>query len=98
MKTRSVNKGSGGFAVTPEKFGLIEKALLASMPRNATGITFKDLVRSVAGGAPKELFPKKGSIAWYTKVVQLDLEARGVIERIPGVTPQRIRRARRRGA
>jgi len=31
---------------------------------------------------------------WYTKVVQLDLEKRGAIERVPGAVPQRLRRAK----
>jgi hypothetical protein len=31
---------------------------------------------------------------WYTKVVQLDQEKRGLIERVPGVIPQRLRRVK----
>ena len=98
MRTKNVNKGSHGFAVTPKKYQSIQQAILASVPRNKTGVSFKELVSSVTSQVPKELFPKEGSIAWYTKVVQLDLEAKGEIERIPGETPQRVRRARKRGA
>ena len=93
MKTKNVNKGSRGFAVTTEKYEPIRKAILASVPRNKEGVSFKELVASVNGRVPKELFPKPGSVSWYTKVVQLDLEANGQIVRIPGVTPQRVRRA-----
>jgi len=57
-------------------------------------VSFKELVASVSSRVPKELCAKQGSVSWYTKVVQLDLEASGQIERIPDVTPQRIRRAR----
>jgi hypothetical protein len=32
-----------------------------------------------------------GSISWYYTTVKLDLEARGIIERVPGSTPQIIR-------
>ena len=95
MKTKNVNKGTGGFAVTAEKYEPIRKAILASVPRNKEGVSFKELVASVTGRVPNELFPKRGSVSWYTKVVQLDLEAKGQIERIPGVTPQRVRRLRR---
>ena len=94
MKTKNVNKGSGGFAVTAEKYEPIRKAILASVPRNKEGVSFKKLVESVTARVPKELFPKQGSVSWYTKVVQLDLEAKGQIERIPGETPQRVRRVR----
>ena len=94
MKTKNVNKGTGGFAVTPEKYEPIRKAILASVPRNREGVSFKELVASVTSRVPNELFPKRGSVSWYTKVVQLDLEAKGLLERIPGVTPQRVRRIR----
>ena len=95
MKTKNVNKRTGGFAVTAEKYESIRKAILAAVPRNKEGVSFKELVESVAGRVPNALFPKRGSVSWYTKVVQLDLEAKGQIERISGVTPQRVRRVRR---
>lgn len=94
MQTKNVNRGSRGFAVTAEKYEPIRKAILASVPRNKEGVSFKELVASVASRVPGESFAKKGSVSWYTKVVQLDLEAKGEIERIPDVSPQRIRRAR----
>ena len=94
MKTKNVNKGSRGFAVTAEKYEPIRNAILASVPRKKEGVSFKELVESVTGRVPKELFPKQGSVSWYTKVVQLDLEAKGQIERIPGETLQRVRRVR----
>jgi hypothetical protein len=34
---------------------------------------------------------RNASIGWYTVTVKLDLEARGLIERIAGVTPQHLR-------
>jgi hypothetical protein len=94
MRTKNVNKGSSGFAVTPEKYKPIRKAILASVPRGGSGVTFEDLVASVATQVPAHLFPKKGSVSWYTKVVQLDLEAQGQLERVPGQAPQRLRRAK----
>ena len=94
MKTRNVNKGSRGFAVTDEKYEPIRKAILASLPRNKEGVSFKELVAAVGAKVPEGLFPKPGSVAWYAKVVQLDLEASGQIERVVGVVPQRLRRAR----
>ena len=95
MKTKNINKGSNGFAVTPQKYEPIRKAILASVRRGGAGVTFRALVASVASQVPADLFPRKGSVSWYTKVVQLDLEAKGHLERVPGQTPQRIRRADR---
>jgi len=94
MKTKNANKSGRGFAVTAEKYEPIRKAILVSVPRNKEGVSFKELVAAVKDRVPMELFPRRGSVSWYTKVVQLDLEASGHIERIPGITPQRVRRAR----
>ena len=78
MKTDNVNKGSRGFAVTEEKYEPIRQAILASLPWNEKGMAFKELVAAVAARVPQELYPKAGSVSWYTKVVQLDLEAKGM--------------------
>lgn len=95
MRTKNVNKGSRGFAVTQEKYEIIRKAIMESVSGAAAGVTFKELVASVASRVPTSLFPKKNSVSWYTKVVQLDLEARGWLERAPGQAPQRLRRPKR---
>ncbi len=92
MQTKNVNKARGGFAVTSEKYDTVRKAILAAVPRRKEGIAYKELVSAVGKRVPVELFPKKGSVSWYTKVVKLDLEAKGSLERIPGVSPQRPRR------
>jgi hypothetical protein len=42
--------------------------------------------------AAKRLFPSAGSVMWYAKAVQLDLEARGLIARVPQTSPLRFRR------
>ena len=94
MKTKNVNTGSGGFSVTSEKYQPVRKAILSALPRREAGVTFGELVALVGPQVPKELFPRPGSVSWYTKVVQLDLEAQGLIERVPGETPQRIRRSK----
>lgn len=94
MRTKNINKGHAGFAVTPEKYEPIRKAIMASIPKGSSGVSFKELVGAVTQRVPAELFPKKGSVSWYTKVVQLDLEAKGDLERVPDVTPQQIRRMR----
>ena len=51
-------------------------------------ITFKELTRIGRGVLEKEEF--KGSPMWYITTVKLDLEARGLIERIPKSSPQQL--------
>ena len=40
-----------------------------------------------------ERITTEGSISWYVTTVKLDLEARGLIERVPRSRPQRLRMA-----
>ncbi len=90
--TKNVNKGVAGTRINKVKYETFRKAILAVVPKNKAGILFKDMPKLVARKIPKEMLPAKGSASWYTTVVKLDLEARKLIERIPGETPQRVRR------
>jgi len=51
-------------------------------------------VRKLRPRLSRKLFPTTGSVMWYAKVVQLDLEKRGTLRRLRGAVPQRLRRAR----
>lgn len=92
--TLNVNyaRGKGGTRVDAEKYEIMRKAILKAVPRSTTGIAFKDLPAAVAKALKTADRARFGSIAWYATTVKLDLEARGLIERIPGSKPQRLRR------
>ncbi|MBI5868664.1 MAG: hypothetical protein HZB43_10330 [candidate division Zixibacteria bacterium] len=94
MSTINVTPGASGFKVTKVKYDCIREAILANLPSSKEGLKFNELVSKIKRevGSRKDLFPKAGSVMWYTKVVQLDLEKRRVIERIPEAVPQRLRR------
>ena len=66
------------------------------MPRSWTpfpalepGLAFGDLSGEVERRLPAPLF-ESASVARYTVTVKLDLEARGLIKRLPGSGPQRL--------
>lgn len=61
----------------------INDAVAAKQP-----IGFEELVDEVARRLGEDF---DGSIPWYVTTVKLDLEARGVLERVPGRGPQRLR-------
>ncbi len=84
--------GAGGTRINREKYEIVRKAILSSIPRGRAGVLFKDLPKLVTRRVPGERFEKKGSVSWYVTTVKLDLEARGFIERIEGESPQRLRR------
>lgn len=99
IKARNVNHPDYQENLKEEKYTLIREAILAVLPDQdgSTGMTFLQLEEKVrdhlnARGVPMSLFPKPGSVRWYTKAVQLDLEARELIERAPHQIPLRLRK------
>jgi hypothetical protein len=72
----------------------IEAAILKTLPKSRPGMLFDELVDRVAMGLNPVMFPLRRTVSRYAKVVQLDLEARGLIERVPGASPIRLRRVR----
>lgn len=99
INARNVNHPGLQEHLDEEKYTIIRDAILASLPskHNRAGISFPELEDKVNAylnrqAIPIELFPKPGSVRWYTKAVQLDLEARKLIERVPNQTPIRLRK------
>jgi len=85
--TQHPEPGKHGVNISRHKYELVRGAIVESI-RDRGGIAFRALIedveRRLEGGF-------EGSVSWYVTTVKLDLEARGVIERIPGSRPQRLR-------
>ena len=94
--TKTVTPGKGGTGIQKDKYDATRKALLKVIPRKHEGIAFRDLPKLVKPLLPKDMLVAPGSASWLVTVVKLDLEARGLIERIPRVTPQHVRRTRQK--
>ncbi len=99
IQAQNVNHPDHRQSLNEKKYNLIREAMLASLPSQESGesMPFAALEMSVRTyleeqDAPLDLFPKPGSVRWYTKTVQLDLEARGEIERLPDQSPIRLRK------
>jgi hypothetical protein len=79
--------GKKGVNILRSKYDLIRDYILKTLKREGE-ITFQQLnsnaVRDLAGTF-------EGKVAWYVITVKLDLEARGLIEKIPGTKHQKIR-------
>ena len=98
IQARNVNHPEHRENLKAEKYNLIREAILAALPVD-DWMSFADLEDAVRAWlkdrqAPVKLFPKPGSVRWYCKAVQLDLEARGEIERQPKKSPLHLRRRR----
>ncbi|SFF21355.1 hypothetical protein SAMN04488523_1315 [Sulfitobacter brevis] len=67
--------------VDKAKFMAMRDALLPVLPSEAAGMTVAEAKAAPLPNLSQELFPGSEKAGWWLKAVQLDLEAKGVIER-----------------
>jgi hypothetical protein len=78
-----------GVNISKEKYEIIRNAILCVLEKEKE-ITFMKLSRAVE----KEVNGNfEGSVMWYVTTVKLDLEARGVVKRVPKSRPQLVKLA-----
>jgi hypothetical protein len=78
-----------GVNISREKYEIICEAILTVL-RAQKEMTFMNLSRAVE----KEVNGNfEGSVTWYVTTVKLDLEARGLVKRVPGSRPQLVKLA-----
>jgi len=99
IQAKNINHPDHRENLNVEKYNLIREAILASLPAQESGETmsFTELEEAIRihldeKQVPTKLFPMPGSVRWYTKAVQLDLEAKEEIERVPNKSPIRLRK------
>ncbi len=80
-------EGKNGVNIDREKYNLMKEYILETV-RKHSGISYKELNERANTDLEGTL---SMSIPWYLVTVKLDLEARGLIERIPGTSPQQLR-------
>lgn len=95
IQARNVNHPDHVENLKAEKYNIVRAAMLSALSGDEW-TSFVDLEARVRQyledqGVPQSLFPKPGSLRWYCKAVQLDLEARGEIERQPKKSPLHLR-------
>ncbi len=81
--------GKQGVNIDKAKYDVIKDAVLGQLAQ-AGELTFTGLTDAVNAQLGDSF---DGSVSWYVITVKLDLEARGLIERIPGRRPQMLRLA-----
>ena len=83
-----------GTRVTKKYYDVYKEALLKIIPtkeESEEGIEFMALSKDVVPHLSKDVMDKT-SVGWWTTVLKLDLEARGIIERLPTKGRQRVRK------
>ena len=84
-------EGKSPTRVNKADYDAYRHALLRVIPRDEHGVRFMhlpELVEEVLDEAVLE----RSKPMWWVTTVKLDLEARGLIERVPSAKPQRVRR------
>lgn len=75
-----------GINIDAQKYAAIRNAIMDVLAQGPVG--FRNLVHRLEGDLEESF---EGSIPWYVTTVKLDLEARGLIERVPDARPQQLR-------
>jgi hypothetical protein len=81
------------YRVDKTKYAAMKKALLSVLPKTAPGLTVAEAKMALLPLLPQELFPEGAKAGWWLKAAQLDLEAKGVIQR-ENTKPLRLHLAR----
>lgn len=79
--------GKKGTNISLAKYNQIKDAILEVMEKQED-ISYEDLSDRLVAEM-QDTF--EGKVVWYVVTVKLDLEARGIIERIPKTSPHRLR-------
>lgn len=79
--------GKNGVNIDKGKYDTIREAIIDCLS-DKEEVSFAELNQSLKKSLSGRF---DGKIPWYVETVKLDLEARGLIERLPGRTPQVLR-------
>ncbi|MFN3463985.1 MAG: DUF6958 family protein [Terricaulis sp.] len=77
--------------VDAKKYRLVRAAMLRVLPKRAPGMTQHEMTHAMRDALPLCVFPGT-TTTWWSKTVQLDLEAKKIVARDAG-KPLRWRRA-----
>jgi hypothetical protein len=88
IMTLHPDPNKAGTNISGRKYDLVRQAIVDSTHAAGGEITFGRLTDVVTQRLQGSF---DGSVPWYVVTVKLDLEARGVLARVPGASPQRLR-------
>jgi hypothetical protein len=92
VRIENVNHPGSSTTVDAGLYNAVREAMLEVLPEAAPGLTEAQLRQAVLPKLPADLFPGGARAGWWSKAVQLDLEAKGIIDREPS-RPLRWHRA-----
>ncbi len=81
IEVENVNHPGKVERVDAAKYKAIRDLMLAALPKGQPGLTAADLKDAMRPDLPQDLFPGGATLGWWAKCVQLDLEAKGLVQR-----------------
>jgi len=91
IKLENVNYAGQVKRVDANMYEAMKRAFLKILPKTSPGLTVAEIQERVIAHLPEELFPGGAKAGWWTKAVQLDLEAKGIVAR-EKTKPLRLRK------
>jgi hypothetical protein len=93
IEMENVNHPGHITRVDAEMYQEMKKAFLKVLPKASPGLTEAEIRDRVIAHLSQKLFPEGAKAGWWTKAVQLDLEAKGIVVR-EKTSPLRWRKVR----
>lgn len=81
IEVENVNTPGRTSRVDKAKYTAMRRALLDVLPEGQPGISAKDAKARLLEHLPEDLFPGGDKAGWWLKTVQLDLEAKKLVNR-----------------
>ena len=89
VTVQNVNVPGSTSQVDAIKYEATRRALLKALPATKPGLTQAEMLAAVPAHLPEDEFPGGAKAGWWIKCVQLDLEAKGLVERDRSAKPLR---------
>jgi Family of unknown function (DUF6958) len=93
VAVENVNHPGKTTSLDKAPYEAMKKAMLRVLPRKQPGFTPEEIQSAVLPLLPEDVFPGGAKAGWWTKCVQLDLEAKGIIVR-SSTRPLRLTRVK----
>ena len=81
IEMENVNHPGQVKRVDADMYEAMKRAFLKILPKTSPGLTEAEIRERGIAQLPGELFAEGAKAGWWTKAVQLDLEAKGVVAR-----------------
>ena len=81
IEIENVNHPGHVTRVDSDMYEAMKRAFLKVLPKTSPGLTEAEIREGVIAHLPEKLFPQGAKAGWWTKAVQLHLEAKGLVAR-----------------